>query len=196
MNLLELRCPRDRKMSSLHTFAKFVPLLALLACAAVIDVRHSRIPNWLNLLLILSGLSQSLLPGDGLTPVQSLLGMATGAAVPFLLFVIGALGAGDVKLMAGVGAWLGPLPAIVVLILEKVIGLTIVVAQAVSQRRMRALLRNSAVLAVNLLHVQDIGLEQVAHTGTSCRSVERPLPFAVPVLMAVALVVLRAGGRG
>lgn len=196
MNLLELRRPRDRKMSSLHTLAKFVPLLALLSCAAVIDVRQRRIPNWLNLLLILSGLARSLLPGSGLTPVQSLLGMATGAAVPFVLFVIGALGAGDVKLMAGVGAWLGPLPAIVVLILEKVIGLTIVIAQAVSQRRIRTLLRNSAVLTVNILHIRDIGLEQTALTGSSSRSVDRPLPFAVPVLMAVALVVLRAGGLG
>ena len=183
-------------MSTLHTVTKFVPLLALLVCAAVIDLRQRRIPNWVNLLLILSGLTRSLLPGDGLTPAQSLLGLATGAAIPLLLFVIGALGAGDVKLMAGVGAWLGPLPAISVLILEKVIGLTIVISQAVSQRRTRTLLRNSAVLAVNLLHIRDIGLEQAVRTGSSCRSVERPLPFAVPVLMAVMLVVLRAGGHG
>jgi prepilin peptidase CpaA len=181
-------------MSTLHTLARFAPLLALLCWAAIIDFRERRIPNWLNLLLILSGIGQSLMPGSVLTLWQSMLGLAAAAVVPFLLFALGALGAGDVKLMAGVGAWLGPVPAVVVLIVEKVIGLTIVIAQAASQRRMRVLFRNSAVLAVNFLHVQDIGLEQTARTGRACRSVERPLPFAVPVLIAVVLVVVRVGG--
>ena len=183
-------------MNTLHGIVAFAPLLALLCWAAVVDLRERRIPNWLNLLLILSGLAQSLLPGHWLTLTQSLLGLFAAAFVPFILFALGAIGAGDVKLMAGMGAWLGPVPAIAVLIVEKVIGLTIVLLQAASQRRIRVLFRNSAVVAVNLLHVKDVGLEHAAETGLGCRSVSRPLPFAVPVLMAVVLVLWRLGGRG
>jgi prepilin peptidase CpaA len=162
--------------------------LALLAWAAVVDLRERRIPNWLNLLLILGGLAQSLLPGHWLTPMQSLLGIFVAGFVPFILFALGALGAGDVKLMAGIGAWLGPMPTIAVLIVEKVIGLAIVLLQAASERRMGVLLRNSAVVAVNLLHIKDIGFEHAAQSGRERRSVSRPLPFAVPLLMAVVLV--------
>jgi prepilin peptidase CpaA len=182
-------------MSTLQGFAAFAPLLALLCWAAVVDLRERRIPNWLNLLLILSGVAQSLIPGHWLTPAQSLLGLFAAALVPFLLFALGAMGAGDVKLMAGIGAWLGPGPGIAVLIVEKVIGLTIVLLQAASERRMGVLLRNSAVVVVNLLHVKEVGLEHATQTGRACRSVARPLPFAVPVLMAVVLVLWRLGGR-
>jgi prepilin peptidase CpaA len=38
----------------------------------------------------------------------SVLGWATGLALFFPLFAVGALGAGDVKLLAAFGAWLGP----------------------------------------------------------------------------------------
>jgi hypothetical protein len=40
-------------------------------------------------------------------------------------------------------------------------------------------------LAVHLIHVDQVGLEHTKLTGQSSRSVDRPLPFAVPVLIAV-----------
>jgi prepilin peptidase CpaA len=163
-------------------------MLVLLVVAAGIDLRSRRIPNWLNLLLILSGIAQSFLPNGTTTPGGSLLGLFAAALVPFLLFALGAVGGGDVKLMAGIGAWLGPIPAIAVLIVEKLLGLIIVLTQAAAQRRTSALLRNSAVLTANLLYVKDVGIEQVARTGRGCRSIDGPLPFAVPALLAVLLV--------
>ena len=167
------------------------PLLVLLVWAAVVDLRERRIPNWLTFLLILGGIAQSFCPVRTVTPLQSLLGILAASAIPLVLFVIGAIGGGDVKLMAGVGAWLGPGAALAVFVLEKVLGLAIVLTQAVLQRRTRVLLRNSAVVAVNLLHLKDVGLEHARTTGQSCRSVDRPLPFAVPVLLATVAIVLR-----
>ena len=64
-----------------------------------------------------------------------------------------------------------------------------VVAQALAQRRGKILLRNTAVLAVNLAHVGDVGLDHAKATGQSCRSVDRPLPYAVPVLIAMAVLI-------
>jgi prepilin peptidase CpaA len=72
----------------------------------------------------------------------------------------------------------------------------IVLGQCAVQRRLPALLRNSAVLAVNLAHAQQLGLTHVGETGASCRSVEKPLPYAVPVLLAVIIVVAKGWGVG
>ena len=109
--------------------------------------------------------------------------MVVGFAIPFVLFAMGALGGGDVKLLAGVGAWLGPILAVKVFLAAAIVGMVIVLVQSAKQKRLSALFRNSAVLTVNLINIDRIGADQVCETGKACRSVERPLPYAVPVLV-------------
>src|SRR4051812_32604472 len=85
-----------------------LPMLALLVWAAVTDWSSRRIPNWLTFTLALSGVAQA---AFGTGPVglrPSLSGLALGFALTFIYFALGAMCAGDVKLLAGVGAWLGP----------------------------------------------------------------------------------------
>jgi prepilin peptidase CpaA len=161
------------------------PALALMAWAAVEDIRSRRIPNWLTFSLILSGIAQSITAGGIIGPWQSLLGLAVGFTLTLLLFLLGAMGGGDVKLMAGVGAWFGVGVVWNVFLLAALIGGVMVIAQALVQRRTKQLLRNTAVVAINLAHVQEVGLEHTKATGQSCRSVDRPLPYAVPVLIAM-----------
>jgi hypothetical protein len=48
------------------------------------------------------------------------------------------------------------------------------------------------VLAVNLAHVKDVGLDHVKATGVSSRSIDRPIPYAVPVLAAVLILMARS----
>jgi len=36
--------------------------------------------------------------------------------------------------------------------------------------------------------VRDVGLDHTKATGQSCRSVDRPLPYAVPVLVAMIIL--------
>lgn len=162
-----------------------VPLLLMLTWAAVQDLRSRRIRNWLTFSIILTGIAQSLLGHSPVSPAGSLWGLLVGFLLPLALFALGAVGGGDVKLLAGVGAWLGPWAAFQVFCAEAVIGMVIVLAQAAAQGRLRVLSRNSAVLAVNLVHVNQVGLQHATATGQSCRSVEKPLPYAVPVLLAV-----------
>jgi len=166
------------------------PLGLMLLWAAVEDWRTRRIRNWLTLSMILSGFIQSFMHGNMIGPWQSAGGFLIGFSLGLVLFVLRAVGGGDVKLLAGVGAWLGALGIFEVFCTQAVIGLVIVLIQASSQGRLRILARNSAALTLNLIHLNVVGLEQAALTGESCRSVDRPLPFAVPVLLAVAVLTL------
>jgi prepilin peptidase CpaA len=165
------------------------PLLALLFWAAVEDLRTRRIRNWLTFTLILTGILQSFIGHNTITPGAAGLGLLVGFSLPLALFVLGAVGGGDVKLMAGVGAWLGPTAVFEVFCATALIGMAIVLTQALIQGRLKVLSRNTAVLAINLIHVGDVGLEHTTATGQSCRSVDKPLPYAVPVLIAVLLLV-------
>ncbi len=175
-------------MSSLQ-FLSLAPLLGMLCIAAAIDWRQRRIPNWLTFLMMLSGIAGSFLANAVASPGQAGFGMVVGFAIPFVLFAMGALGGGDVKLLAGVGAWLGPILVVKIFLAAAIVGMVIVLVQSAKQKRLSALFRNSAVLTVNLINIDRIGADAVCETGKACRSVERPLPYAVPVLIAALVVV-------
>jgi prepilin peptidase CpaA len=76
--------------------------------AAVIDGRSLRVPNWLTFHFALGGLIYGFWTGGTHSLVTALAGTAVGLLTLLPLYSIGGMGAGDVKLMAGVGAWIGP----------------------------------------------------------------------------------------
>jgi len=81
----------------------FVVLVAALIAAAT-DVWKFRVYNALTLPLLASGLLYHGFRGE---IADSLLGVLFGFAALIVLYIVGGMGAGDVKLMAAVGAWLG-----------------------------------------------------------------------------------------
>jgi prepilin peptidase CpaA len=165
-----------------------VPVVGLMAVAAVIDWRQRRIPNWVTFSIILSGLVQSVTGHAATTPLDSVLGLLAGTGLTVLMYAIGALGGGDVKLLAGVGAWFGPQAVLVLFCVEAIIGAILALAQAAAQGKVRALCHNSATIAISLVHVRQVGVEHATATGHGCRSIARPLPYAVPVLIAMLIL--------
>lgn len=95
--------------SMLATDPRTVILFGVLVCAATIDVRSRRIPNWLTLSsTVFALLYSAFVPfwGDnGL--LWSLGGCLLALLILFPLWMLRVLGAGDVKLMASAGALLG-----------------------------------------------------------------------------------------
>lgn len=89
-------------------------LMALLVVAAVIDWRSSRIPNWLTVGGMVLGLAISTMKGPTLLAGlgHGAGGLALGLLLPMPLYAMRILGAGDVKLMAMVGSFLGALLAL------------------------------------------------------------------------------------
>src|ERR1700678_2253171 len=80
----------------------------ILVEAALIDGRSLRVPNWLTFHFLAGGLIFAFYNGGGALLLTSILGAAVGFMTLLPLYSIGGMGAGDVKLMAGIGAWLGP----------------------------------------------------------------------------------------
>lgn len=80
-------------------------LLVIICIAFVSDIRTSAIPNYITIGGLATGIIfQSVVYGmTGL--FQALTATATGFLLLLLLYMFGALGAGDVKLFAAVGAW-------------------------------------------------------------------------------------------
>jgi prepilin peptidase CpaA len=93
------------------TVAQIVSLaLASVACGW--DLRTRRIPQVLTLGGALAGFAFHALNGGWSAGLASATGWAVGIAIFFLPFALGGLGAGDVKLLGAIGAWLGPMNAV------------------------------------------------------------------------------------
>jgi len=103
--------------------AVFLALLVI--AAALIDFRTHRIPN----LLSVGGLAAALalqFIGHGWEGVTNgLTGCATGFFIYLILYAVGAMGAGDVKLMAAVGGFLGWPETLLAVILSVGVGVVI-----------------------------------------------------------------------
>jgi prepilin peptidase CpaA len=77
----------------------------VLVVAAVIDGWKLKVPNWITFPMILSGWAYSAYAYGWEGIGWSLAGTGVGLALLLPAYSIGGMGAGDVKLLAGVGAW-------------------------------------------------------------------------------------------
>lgn len=114
----------------MHSFGWW-PTLIVLCVATITDLHSRRIPNWLVFPYWLAGIVvQGVLFGwHGIG--QSLAGAGIAIGIFGGLFLLGGMGAGDVKLCAAVGAWIGPAHMVFALIFTALAGGVMVVIWAV-----------------------------------------------------------------
>lgn len=82
-------------------------LVVLVTVAAFTDLRVGRIPNWLTYPAWVFGVAFAAAAGGWPELSRSLMGFAVGFAPFFVLYLLGGMGGGDVKLTAAVGAIMG-----------------------------------------------------------------------------------------
>lgn len=119
-------------------------VLVVGVCATVIDVRTRRIPNALTAAAALAGIGLSASGLIGTTLGASLAGIALGLMLMLPGHFFGATGAGDVKLMAAMGALLGPGRIVIGFLFTAIAGGVLALGYAAGRGRMGSTLAGTA----------------------------------------------------
>lgn len=165
--------------------ALLVAVVTVLAVVVLFDLRARKIPNACVVLLVAGGLVHAAFVGwSGV--LASLVGMAVGGGLLLWPYSKGWMGAGDVKLLAGIGAWVGSGGALFVLLFGSALGGVLALVTLVRLgREERAHVRTNVVNAALLR-----GMEV---PEPSALSKARGVPFGVPLsLMAAGLMIARS----
>ena len=157
--------------------------------ASWIDYSQKRVPNWLNALLIVVGfVAQACYFGTaGLT--TGFWGLLTGFGLLIVPWLMHGMGAGDVKLMAAIGVWMGPLLTLYSFGLGAVIGGVAAVVMILSTGRLRMACVNIGVILAKCSTPQAV-FSEVGSTK-SFGVTSQLLPYGVP-LTAGTLLILAA----
>jgi prepilin peptidase CpaA len=158
-------------------------LMALLLIAAVIDVRSSRIPNWLVFGgalygLVYNAISPVYARDIGILFALGGLGVGLAALLPAYFFKV--MGAGDVKLMAMVGAFLGASATVGAVLATLVAGGVLAIALAVWSGRLVRMLRNVGAMSRGTVLTLATGV-----TGLTVH--DRPSAGKMPYGLAIAV---------
>jgi prepilin peptidase CpaA len=137
-------------MSGIPPFIQFV-LTAIVLIAGVSDIRSRRIPNWLTLTAVVLGfaLNSFLFEWAGFWLALKGLGLATLIYFPF--YLVRGMGAGDVKLMAGIGALVGPGVWFIIFVVTALLGLAFAVILTLLTGRVRKTVFNFGFMVKELL---------------------------------------------
>ncbi len=154
----------------------------LLAFASVSDLRFRRIPNRTVLLLAVSGLIFTTVTASGASGfIVALGGLLVGFSIWFPFYLLRLLGAGDVKLFAAAGAWLGPGLTLRAAVFAMLAGGVLALLVLAWQRRLREGAEHTALLWTAWTRLgrfrADIPVSQAA----------RQLPYGVALALGAAL---------
>jgi prepilin peptidase CpaA len=159
--------------------------------AGLIDARTFRIPNLLTVPLLLSGFAYHAITGGGAGLQASLFGAAFGFGVIFVLYLVGGMGAGDVKLMTAIGAWLQAEATLHVFVVAALLMGAYSIVMLVWQRRLGDGIRMAqlALLKFSAIGRHIGGEDRVEDRLKRGEGYKRLIPFAVMLMFAVIAVV-------
>jgi prepilin peptidase CpaA len=154
-------------------------LSTILVVAAVIDGWKLRVPNWITLPLIAGGWVYSTVvfgwPGLG----WSLLGTAVGLALLLPAYAIGGMGAGDVKLLAGIGAWVWSLTTLYAFCVSAMIGGVIAIGMVLWRRDWFHHYYQFFAIASEIVEVRDP--DTLSAIAAKRKSSMLLLPYGIPI---------------
>jgi prepilin peptidase CpaA len=165
-------------MSASHVF---VGIVLTLACIA--DLRTRRIPNVLTFSAAALAVGYHATTGGWAAVGLSVGGWLLGVALFFPMFALRGMGAGDVKLLATVGAWLGPAQVLLVALASSIAGGVLALGVALFHGYLKKALTNVRTL---LTHWRLAGVRPLPEV-TLERSEGPRLAYAVPVAIVTVV---------
>ena len=160
--------------------------LALGALACGFDLRTRHIPNLLTFGGALAALLYTLVlhgPGGLLSAIG---GWLTGLVLFLPFFALGGLGAGDVKLVACIGSWLGPVAALWVALYTALAGGVMALVLAAATGYLATACRNVWML---LVHWRVGGLRPLPSLTLDEPGGGTRLPYALPIVAGTAAAI-------
>jgi prepilin peptidase CpaA len=126
-------------------------IFIIITIAIVSDIRVRRIPNWLTFSAMIAGIGYHIYVGGITGLLLSLGGLLIGFSLFFVFYMLGGMGAGDVKLMAAIGSLLGPKDVLFAALYTALAGGVYAVLLMVTRKTNRELLSRYALMAKSLL---------------------------------------------
>ncbi len=165
-----------------------VPIVAIYA--SIIDYREHRIPNWLNAALAAGGIGcQTIYFGwSGLG--TAVVGLLLGFGLLIIPWTMHSMGAGDVKLIAAIGAWMGPWLIFLGFLAGVMIGGVMAVIIILARGDLAQARANMNVLFVKCARA-DTAFSEFGSTGSFGKRTTL-LPYGIPLTIGALLVL---GGR-
>jgi|RhiMethySRZTD1v2_1073278.scaffolds.fasta_scaffold296245_5 prepilin peptidase CpaA len=158
-------------------------LVLICSIAVWLDLRTRRLPNWLTVGSLVIALTARALPG-GPSVWPGLASAALALAFGFPFFMTGGLGGGDVKLMAGLAAFLEPQKLAVALLVMAFSGGAMALLTAARKGLLASTLANVHVLVLTMGRKSFQGWKQEPSDGRIVGRVSNPY---APAIVAGAL---------
>jgi prepilin peptidase CpaA len=167
------------------TISLTVILIALVAC--IFDVRTRRIPNVLTFSAALAGLLFHWFAAGPEGVFVAAAGWLVGLGLFLPFFALGGMGGGDVKLLAALGAWVGPQETLWLAVYAGIAGGVLGVGVALSRGYLKTALHN---VAGALRYWGSAGIRPVP--GLTLESGTAPrLAYAIPILAGTLVTLWR-----
>ena len=154
------------------------------------DLKTRRIPNYLTLGTAVAGLAYNFI-GSGVQGLaDGVLGMLLGFAFLIVPYLWGGMGAGDVKALAALGAWLGPQLTVMLFCYMGIAGGVIALGYLVWQGILWQKIKDGWAFLLNLILCRPDG----APRPPSPAQLTEGIPYGVAI--AVGMAVLTGVGGG
>jgi prepilin peptidase CpaA len=148
--------------------------------ATIVDIRTRRIPNVLTAAMAAAGLGLAATGSSQVTLAGAVIGLLLGGALMLPGHLFGATGAGDVKLMAAVGAIVGPPTVITAFLFTAIAGGVLAVGVAARRQRLAATLAGTGRLIAG-----PAGARQDVRAATEARRFAYGPAIAIGSVLAV-----------
>jgi len=151
----------------------------VLIVAAVIDGFELKVPNWVTFPFIISGWVYSTLAFGWEGLGWSLMGTGIGLALLLAPYAIGGMGAGDVKLLAGVGAWIYGTHTVNAFATSALVGAVLAIGMVLIRKAWKKHVAQFWVIVNEILVIRNP--EQLAAIAAERKPTMLLLPYGIPI---------------